>query len=116
MIEIRPDQMQVFHEKVRAAYADRVCVYLRKKRQEWVSAHDDKALDALVRRQIIAAESFGIASEAGAVRFIEIGLALGEDFYSSGAHPEAERVLLQAGLDADSKLRQLEEIATSKSS
>lgn len=114
MIEVRPDQMQIFHEKVRGAYVQRVCAYLRKKRRDWVSALDDAALDGLVRRQVIASESFGIASEAGAVRFIEIGLALGEDFYSSGAHPEAERVLLQAKLDADKKLQQLEEIATKK--
>lgn len=113
MIDIRPDQMQIFHEKVRAAYVQRVCSYLRQKRAVWVAGHDDAALDALVRRQIIAAESFGIASETGAVRFIEIGLVLGEDFYSSGSHPEAERILLEVGLDADGKLQQLEEIATS---
>lgn len=111
MIEIRLDQVQVFHEKVRAAYVKRVRGYLRKKRADWITHLDEEALDALIRRQVIAAESFGIISETGAVRFIEVGLALGEDFYSSGKHPAAERILLHAGLDADKKLQQLEEIA-----
>jgi hypothetical protein len=110
MIEIRLDQLQVFHEKVRAAYVKRVCSYLRKKRREWVRTFANDALEASVRRQVIAAESFGIASETGVVRFIEVGLVLGEDFYSSGRYPEAERVLLHAGLDPDKKLQELEMI------
>lgn len=112
MIEIRLDQVQVFHEKVRAAYVKRVRSYLLKKRAEWVSSLAEEALDSLIRRQVIAAESFGIISETGAVRFIEVGLALGDDFYSSGKYPAAERILLLAGLDADKKLQQLEELAS----
>jgi hypothetical protein len=111
MIEVRPDQMQVFHEKVRAAYVMRVCGYLREKRRDWVSPMTDEALDNLIRRQVVAAESFGIASEAVVVRFIEVGFPLGHDFYSSGRYPQAERILLQAGLDPDKKLQQLEDIA-----
>lgn len=113
MIEIRPDQVQVFHEKVRATYVKRVRIYLRKKRAEWVRPLDDEALEALIRRQVLAAESFGIISETGTVRFLEVGLVLGEDFFSSGKHPSAERVLLQTGLPADKKLQQLEELASS---
>lgn len=112
MIEIRPDQVQVFHEKVRATYVKRVRTYLRKKRAEWVSALDEEELEALIRRQVLAAESFGIISETGTVRFLEVGLALGEDFFSSGKHPAAERVLLNTGMPADKKLQQLEELAS----
>lgn len=112
MIEIRPDQMQVFQDKVRAAYVKRVRVYLRSVRREWVAKQSDASLDALVRRQVIAAESFGVSTETGIVRFIEVGLALGEDFYRSGQHPEAERVLMHAGMDADKKLQHLEEITS----
>lgn len=115
MIEVRPDQLQVFQEKVRAAYVRRVRGYLREKRSTWVTGLSDPELDALVRRQVIAAESFGIGTETGAVRFIEVGLALGEDFYSSGKQPVAERVLLHAGMSADKKLQQLEEIASKAS-
>lgn len=111
MIEVRQDQMQVFQEKVRASYVKRVRGYLREKRREWVASLDDMGLDALIRGQVIAAESFGIATEAGVVRFIEVGLALGEDFFASGKFPEAERVLHHAGLNPDKKLQQLEEIA-----
>lgn len=103
--------MQVFQEKVRASYVKRVRGYLREKRREWVASLDDRGLDALIRGQVIAAESFGIATEAGVVRFIEVGLALGEDFFTSGKFPEAERVLHHAGLNPDKKLQQLEEIA-----
>lgn len=112
MIEVRPDQIQVFQDKVRAAYVRRVRGYLREKRRESVASLNDEGLDALVRRQVIAAESFGIASETGVVRFIEVGLALGgEDFYSSGRHPAAERVLMHAGMVPEKKLQQLEELA-----
>lgn len=112
MIEVRPDQIQVFQDKVRAAYVKRVRGYLREKRRESVAGLNDEELDALVRRQVIAAESFGIASETGVVRFIEVGLALGgEDFHSSGKHPAAERVLMHAGIAADKKLEQLEALA-----
>jgi hypothetical protein len=89
----------------------RVRSYLRDKRREWVASLDDKGLDALIRRQVIAAESFGIATETGVVRFIEVGLALGEDFHISGRFPEAERVLHHAGMNPEKKLQQLEEIA-----
>jgi hypothetical protein len=111
MIEVRQDQMQVFQEKVRASFVRRVRSYLREKRREWVASLDDKGLDALIRSQVIAAESFGIATETGVVRFIEVGLALGEDFSTSGRFPEAERVLHHAGMNPEKKLQQLEEIA-----
>lgn len=112
MIEIRLDQVQVFHEKVRATYVKRVRSYLRKQRAPWIAPLTEEELDSLIRRQIIAAESFGIISETGAVRFIEVGLALGEDFFTSGRHPDAERILLQQGLDTETKLQKLEALAT----
>lgn len=111
MIEVRPDQLQIFRDKVRATYVKRVCTYLLEKRGEWVSKLQKDDLDALVRRQVLVAESFGIASETGVVRFIEVALILGEDFVSSGKYPEAERILLQANMDAELKMQSLEEIA-----
>ncbi len=111
MIEVRPDQLQVFQDRVRGAYVKRVRKYLREKRADWVRPLPDGEVDALVRRQVLAAESFGIASETGVVRFIEVGLVLGEDFFSSGKHPEAERALLMSKLDPEAKIQRIEEIA-----
>jgi hypothetical protein len=112
MIEVRPDQIQVFQDRIRAVYVRRVRGYLKEKRKESVAGLSDEELDALVRRQVIAAESFGIAAESGIVRFIEVGLALEDEvFHSSGKHPAAERILMHAGMDADKKLQQLEVLA-----
>lgn len=113
MIEIRPDQMQIFQDQVRSTFVKRARRYLRDKRGEWVGQTNDEALEALIRSQVIAAESFGIATEAGVIRFIEAGLILGVDFYSSGQYPDAERILHRAGVDQDTKLKQLEELAGS---
>ncbi len=111
MIEIRPDQLQIFQDRVRGAYVKRVRKYLREKRTEWVHPLTDCEIDNLVRRQVIAAESFGIASETGVVRFIEVGLILGEDFFSSGKYPEIERTLLISKLDPEEKIQRIEDIA-----
>lgn len=95
MIDIRPDQIQMFLEKVRSTFVGRVTAYLKANHRQWVDAMQPQDLEALIRRQVSAAEGYGITTESSVVQFIETGLAYGEDFHSSGKYPEAERILLQ---------------------
>lgn len=95
MLQIRPDQMQVFLDYVRESFVARVVQYLRSAQAAAVAAMADEDLRAFVRRQIDAAEGYGITSEAPVVKFIEIALAFGEDFHRSGQWPEAERILTE---------------------
>lgn len=110
MIEIRPDQMQMFLEHVRSTFVTRVAAYLRAHRAEWVRELGKSELEALIRRQVVVAEGYGIATEVPVVQFIEVGLAYGEEFYSSGQYPEAEAILSQ-DIDGQIKGLQLQEAA-----
>ena len=110
MIEIRPDQMQMFLEQVRSTFVSRVAAYLRAHHRSWVQEMDNTDLQSLVRRQIAAAETYGITTEVPVVQFIEIGLAYGEQFHASGQYPEAERILTQ-DVDGLVKMQQLKELA-----
>ena len=110
MIEIRPDQFQMFLEKVRTTFVGRVTAYLKANHREHVQELNKTELEALVRRQITAAEGYGISTEISVVQFIETGMAYGEAFHSSGQYPEAERILLQ-DVDGAVKAQQLQEAA-----
>lgn len=110
MIEIRPDQMQMFLDQVRSTFVSRVASYLKAHHREWVQEMDTKELQSLVRRQISAAEGYGITTEVPVVQFVEVGLAYGEQFHSSGQYPEAERILTQ-DIDGTLKMQQLQELA-----
>lgn len=110
MIEIRPDQMQMFLEHVRSTFVTRVAVYLKAHRREWVQELGKSELEALIRRQVVVAEGYGITTEVPVVQFIEVGLAYGEEFHSSGQYPEAERILTQE-IDGQLKGQQLQEAA-----
>ena len=110
MIEIRPDQMQMFLEHVRSTFVSRVAGYLKNHRREWVQELGKSELEALIRRQVIVAEGYGITTEVPVVQFVEVGLAYGEEFHSSGQYPEAERILTQE-IDGQLKGLQLQEAA-----
>jgi hypothetical protein len=110
MIQIRPDQMQMFLDQVRNTFVSRTAAYLRAHHRDWVQEMDNKELQALIRRQISAAEGYGITTEVPVVQFIEVGLAYGEAFHSSGQYPEAERILTQ-DIDGTLKMQQLQELA-----
>lgn len=111
MIDIRPDQIQMFLEKVRTTFAGRVASYLKSVHREWVQKLSEQELYSLIRRQISAAEQYGITTEAAVVQFIETGLAYGEDFHSSGQYPEAERILTQ---EADGVVKAQELVAAAR--
>lgn len=100
----------MFLEKVRHSFAGRVVAYLKTNHRDHIQAMSNEELEALIRRQITAAESYGITMEVAVVQFIETGLAYGEKFHSSGQHPEAERIL-QQNVDAGVKMQQLQESA-----
>lgn len=111
MIDIRPDQLQMFLEKARKTFVGRVVAYLKANHAEWAQTLQPAELDAVIRRQVAAAEGYGLTSEVAVVQFIEIGFAFGEDFHSSGKYPEAERILLQ-DVDSGVKVQQLRDAAT----
>lgn len=91
MLEIRQDQMQMFLDHAREAFVGRVVKYLKQHRAE----HVKNDVTAMVRRQIAAAEGYGIRTEAAVVKFTELCAVFGEDFHDSGKYPEAERILTQ---------------------
>jgi hypothetical protein len=93
MIEIRPDQMEVFNARARASFLQRVLVYLREAHGSALSEISDEDLCERVRLQIGAASSYGVRTEAAVVQFIEMCFAFGDDFHSSPSYPEAERIL-----------------------
>lgn len=111
MIEIRPDQIQLFLDKVRSTFVSRVAAFLKTHHRDWVQEAGTEGLDALIRRQIVAAEGYGITTETSVVQFIQAGLAYGEDFHSSGQYPEAERILLQ---DVEGALKAQELVAAAQ--
>ncbi|HWB06989.1 MAG TPA: hypothetical protein VG796_28455 [Verrucomicrobiales bacterium] len=91
MLEIRQDQMQMFVDNARNGFVARVVSYLKLHRAE----HAKEDVAAMVRRQITAAEGYGIRSEAAVVKFTELCAVFGEDFHDSGKYPEVERILSQ---------------------
>lgn len=106
MLEIRPDQMQMFLDHAREGFVTRVVNYLKMHRAEHLK--EDPA--AMVRRQIAAAEGYGIRTEAAVVKFTELCAVFGEDFHDSGRFPEAERILTQEA-DGAVKIEELSEAA-----
>ena len=106
MLEIRQDQMQMFLDHARENFVTRVVAYLKQHRAEHVK--EDPA--AMVRRQIAAAEGYGIRTEAAVVKFTELCAVFGEDFHDSGKYPEVERILTQQA-DGAVKIEELCEAA-----
>jgi hypothetical protein len=91
MLQIRPDQLQMFLDHARGGFVARVVTYLKQHRSEHVK--DDTG--AMVLRQMAAAEGYGIRTESSVVKFIELCAVFGEDFHDSGKFPLAERILTQ---------------------
>jgi len=110
MIAIRADQMQLLLEQVRKTFASRVRTFLRANQPGSLAGMEDADVDAFIRRQVSAAESYGISSESGVVHFIETALIYGEDFHRSGEFPEAERILLR-DVDCAIKVQELKAAA-----
>ncbi len=110
MLEIRPDQMQMFLDRARRTFQDRVLTYLRTTHKDQTSPMPDDELSALTQRLTTAAATYGIQTEAPVVQFIEIGLVFGEDFHNSGQFPAAESILTGEG-DGTSKMQALREAA-----
>jgi hypothetical protein len=106
MLEIRQDQMQLFLDHARNGFVGRVVAYLKLHRAE----HAQGDVAAMVRRQIAAAEGYGIRSEAAVVKFTELCAVFGEDFHESGKYPEVERILAQQ-TDGAVKIEELCEAA-----
>ena len=106
MIQIRPDQLQMFLDHARGGFVARVITYLRQHRAEHIK--DDTA--SMVQRQMAAAEGYGIRTEAAVVKFIELCVVFGEDFHDSGKYPVAERILTQQA-DGTVKVEELCEAA-----
>ena len=106
MLEIRQDLMQMFLDHARETFTARVVSYLKKHRGEHVK--EDVAV--MVRRQIAAAEGYGIRTEAAVVKFTELCAVFGEDFHDSGKYPLVERILTQQA-DGAVKIEELCEAA-----
>lgn len=106
MLEIRQDQMQMFLDHARETFVGRVVSYLKQHRADHVK--DDVA--AMVRRQIAAAEGYGIRTESAVVKFTELCAVFGEDFHDSGKYPAVERILTQQA-DGAVKIEELCEAA-----
>ena len=81
----------MFLDHARENFVARVVAYLKQHRAGHVK--DDPA--PMVRRQIAAAEGYGIRTEAAVVKFTELCAVFGEDFHDSGRYPEVERILSQ---------------------
>ncbi|HEV7403997.1 MAG TPA: hypothetical protein VGO11_13750 [Chthoniobacteraceae bacterium] len=106
MIEIRPDQMEIFEERSRASFVRRAAAYLREAHEAALSAIDEPALEALIHRQSAVAQGYGLSSELAVMQFIEIGLAFGEDFHGARKYPRAEEIL-GSRRDGAAKIREL---------
>jgi hypothetical protein len=106
MLVIRQDQMQMFLDRARDGFVGRVVNYLKLHRAE----HAKGDVAAMVRRQISAAEGYGIRTEAAVVKFTELCAVFGEDFHDSGKYPEVERILGQQ-TDGAVKIEELCEAA-----
>lgn len=105
MITIRPDQMQMFAERRRTTFTQRVAAYLREHTPEAKDLPPPE-LTVLIQRQTAAAALYDIKTEAAVVQFIEIGLTFGEEFHSTGEFPAAERILASE-LDGPLKMQEL---------
>ena len=110
MLEIRPDQMQMFLDRARRTFQDRLLTYLRSTHKDRTGTMEDDALQALIQRLTAAAATYGILTEAPVVQFIELALVFGEDFHDSGQYPAAERILTGEG-DGAAKMQALREAA-----
>jgi hypothetical protein len=106
MLQIRPDQLQMFLDHARGGFVARVVQFLRKQRSE----HVNDETPSMVQRQMAAAEGYGIRTEASVVKFIELCAVFGEDFHDSGRFPLAERILTQQA-DGTVKVEELCEAA-----
>ncbi len=95
MLELRPDQMQVFLDYVRSSFVDRLAKYLKEQHPTAIADKSATELRTFIEHQIVNAENYGITTEAPVAKFIELVLAYGEGFHNSGAYPEAERILLE---------------------
>jgi hypothetical protein len=91
MLEIRPDQLQMFLDQAREGFTGRVVSYLKQHRP----GHMPPDPAEFVKRQMAAAEGYNIRAESSVVKFCELAAVFGEDFHSSGKFPVAERILTQ---------------------
>ncbi len=111
MLDIRPDQMQMFADRAKRTFQDRVLTYLKTQHGERLQDLDDKQATERIRQLSAAAEKYGINTEAPVVQFIELALVYGDDFHDCGQYPQAESILNGAA-DGPAKMAALCELAS----
>jgi len=106
MIEIRPDQMEVFATLAQASFVRRATAYLREAHGEALRGITAPELTDRIQRQMGIAAGYEVSGEADVMQFVEVSLVFGDDFHCSSRYPAAERVLATKA-DGATKMRHL---------
>lgn len=86
MLSIRPEQIEAMARPQRQSYYEALCDEVRAAHRAATRLMSDEELAALVQDGRLRALAYGLRTEADAVRFVGLQLALGRDFDGRREH------------------------------
>lgn len=104
---IRKEQIEVFDRDRQRRFEERVCALLPRHWPDACRQLGAQGLRAFVHDGVERARAYGIASEPGTIRFLNVMLALGAGFDSDPRYPWAAEILGRRGVPEALRLRQL---------
>jgi hypothetical protein len=109
LLLIRKEQIEAFDRDRLRRFEARLCTLLPQHWPDACRALGEDGLRALVHDGVERARAYGIASEPGVTRFLNVMLALGAGFDSDPRYPWAAEILGRRGVPEDLRIRQLAE-------
>jgi hypothetical protein len=107
MLIIRDAQLTALAEARRKNFVLRVMALIEKHWTEQAGGMGEAALRDLVERGIAKANSYNIDDESDVARFINVQMALGQDFDSGSKYPWAAIILLEEAFTGSRKTERI---------
>ena len=112
MIQVRPEQIEVFRKLAQLKISERLSVYFQENYLEQVVAMGSEKLSVMIDLGLGRARNFGIDTEYDARRFIECLITYGEDFGFEGNSPWAQEILNDSMMGGSEKMDRINEYET----
>jgi hypothetical protein len=107
MLSIRPEQMAVFSASLRKRFETEMAAHLETFFPKPCARMGPEELAVFIRRTVDKALAYGIERERDVCKFLDVAMALGQDFDHDPQHSWAREILTDASLVGQEKIGRL---------
>ena len=112
MLIIRPEQMELIQAGKVEELIDWIETHLHTHFPERSEGMGPEKLRLFIEESYECCEELGVTSSASICKFVDMRLALGENFYQSSDYPWAARILFDESIpDVNDRVEQMSQIA-----